>query len=217
MNIKSEESLRERLRILTNENKNDKINKFIFFKRLNNNKDKEIIFKSFSDLKSKILQKYSQGTIRSLKNKRLNQIFNKEKDYHSYSFIQKLEQVFNETYNINSWKKNGLIRGKTEIKPKNIYNSKLFLYIKKKKKNNNQSFNFNNSNNCDKIINNRLINISERKNNFNKSTYNNYLNSFLKINKNSTTYKIKNVSSNYLYKNINKKKFLISRLNFLGK
>ena len=194
MDEKAEEiNLRERLRILTNENKNEKINNFTFLKRLNNNKEKDIRFKSFSELKSKIFQKYSNNSKKHLKNKRLNQIFNKDKNYDSSAFIHKLEEVFNETYNIN-YSSN---RNKNSIKQKNNFNSKLDLYINKVKKNHNKNFNNTNRN---YIINNKIINISERKYNSNKPIDLNY---HLRTNNNSTTYKLKKMRNDILYKNTN--------------
>ena len=97
MNEKKEEEINitERLKNLSNKIEIQNINTFSMIKRLTNHKSNEIKFRNFSQLKSKIIEKHFNKTRKNLKNNRLNQIFDKEKNCCSSSFIKKFQEVFN--------------------------------------------------------------------------------------------------------------------------
>ena len=206
MNNKDEISLRERLLNLKNKVKNENINNFTMLTRLpnNNNKNRKIKYKSFSQLKSKIIEKkHLNNRQKNLKNQRLNEIFDKDKFYDSKTFIKKFREVFNETYNNNSTSYN-YVRNNTM---NNQSNSKLINYINKIKKMNDKNLFDNNNNSNDKNYSMNLSkNISERKYD-NNDLINKYCSTFFEINKSTSYNKLKknNIVNGNIYKNINHK------------
>ncbi len=90
-------TFKERIRLLTNKNKNGKIKSFTL-SRLSDNNDKYTKFNKFSELRTKVLEKHLNKGRNSLKQKRLNDIYNKEKSNSiSKNFNKKFKEVFNET------------------------------------------------------------------------------------------------------------------------
>ena len=205
-NKKDEINIRERLFNLKNKGKNENINDFTMLARIkkNNNKNRKIKYKSFSQLKSKILEKKNiNNREKNLKNQRLNEIFDKDRFYYSKTFITKFREVFNETYNNNSTSYSNA-RNPTL---NNQSNSKLINYINKIQKLNNKIQYDINNNSKDKNYSMNLVkNISERKYD-NNDLINKYCNTFLEINKSTSYNKLKknNIVNGNIYKNINHK------------
>ena len=200
-NKKDELSLRERLIQLKYKGKNENINNFTMLTKLNNNyKIKNTKYKSFSQFKSKILDKHLNNRQKNLKNQRLNEIFDKDKNYDSKTFIKKFKEVFNETYNNStnySYLRNNTMNSQS--------NSKLINYINKIKKLNNKNLCDINYNSNDKNFSMNLTkNISERKYK-NNDLINKYCNTFFDINKSTSYNKLKKNIKGNIYKNINHK------------
>ena len=193
---KGEYSLKERLRALTNQNKNENINSFTFLKRLNNSNDKNFNFNNFVQLKSKVFENHSNIDKKYLKNRRLNQIFNKDIKYSSNNFINKFREVFNETCQLNNSKCNNF-KSNGNDNSLNELNSKLLLYINKIKKENDKSKIKN-----DTVFNAKFydISINDRKNNKNL-IYNYFYDDYFKNKKSSSSNKIKKLKNEILYKN----------------
>ena len=205
MNIKKVNiTLKERIRNLKNKDK-DKINNFTDIKRINIDfSNNNIYFQNFSQLKSKIFTNHFRNNRNYLKNQRLNEIFDKEKNYNCNSLIKKIKQVFKETYDFKNHNKScnyiNNINNSNNKSTNNQLNSKLLLYLNKIKNINSKNIiyrnnNFNRANSAKNIIERKINNIFLN-NNYTtfyeiiKSTRYNNLNSFKKEN---------------IYKNINNK------------
>lgn len=96
--IEEKNSFRERIDMLTNKIKSNNFKNLITFKKLKFSKDKIIQFNNFSELKLKVLGKHLTNSQKSLKQKRLNEIFNMDKNIKSRNFIRKYDEVFKETF-----------------------------------------------------------------------------------------------------------------------
>ena len=178
-------TFKERIRLLTNKNKNGKIKSFTL-SRLTDNNDKYTKFNKFSELKTKVLEKHLNKGRNSLKQKRLNEIFDKEKNNSiSKKFNQKFKEIFNETLQADNQQ----------------INSKLILYINNLKKlecKENINNNFFHKDNNSKFL---LKNFSQR-NNSNHHMINNYnlYNKFIpNDDKKNFTIKNENISQNMEY------------------
>ena len=201
MNDKKEEEINitERLKNLSNKIEIQNINTFSMIKRLTNHKSNEIKFRNFSQLKSKIIEKHFNKTRKNLKNKRLNQIFDKEKDYCSSSFIKKFQEVFNETNDINKRKGINYISNRNNKSVNGELNSKLLSYINKIKK-------INSKNEINKIYNlNSISNSKDNERKYNSIIMNNFYDTFYHINKTTNYNKIIDLKKENVYKNIQNK------------
>lgn len=199
---KEKMSLRERLRKLTNKTNNENINTFTMLKRLsNNNNNNQIKFKNFSQLKSKILENHLNNSRKSLKNRRLNQIFDKEQNYNSSSFVKKYKELFNETCDLS--KRRGyqyISNSNRNNKPENSrINSQLLMYINKIKKMNNKN-EYKRNYDLNGMYNSKY---NERK--YDSNIINNFYDTFYKINKSTSYNKINDIKKESVYKNINHK------------
>ena len=178
-------TFKERIRLLTNKSKNNKIKSFTL-SRLSDINDKYTKFNNFSELRTKVLDKHLNKGRNSLKQKRLNEIYNKEKINNiSKNFNQKFKEVFNETFGDDN----------------QLINSKLILYINNLKKLENKE-NINNNifhkNNNSNFL---FQNISQRNNsNHHLINYYNLYNKFIpNSDKKSLTIKNENTSQNMGY------------------
>lgn len=150
-------TFKERIRLLTNKNKNGKIKSFTL-SRLSDNNDRYTKFNKFSELRAKVLEKHLNKGRNSLKQKRLNEIFDKEKNNSiSKNFNQKFKEIFNETLGADNQQ----------------INSKLILYINNLKKVEYKENIINNFFRKDNNSNFLLQNFSQRNNN-NHHIINNY-------------------------------------------
>ena len=197
---KEEMTLRERLRKLANKINNENINSFTMLKRLSvNSNNNQIKFKNFSQLKTKILESHLNKRQKNLKARRLNQIFDREKNYNSSSFTKKYKELFNETYDLNYGKGNHFISNRNNKPEISRINSQLLIYINKIKKMNNKK---ENKRNYDlKGFYNSKYN--ERK--YNSNLLYNFYDTFYKINKSTSYNRINDFKKDSVYKNINHK------------
>ncbi len=201
MNEKKEEEINitERLKNLSNKIEIQNINTFSMIKRLTNHKSNEIKFRNFSQLKSKIIEKHFNKTRKNLKNKRLNQIFDKEKNCCSSSFIKKFQEVFKETNDINKRKGINYISNRNNKSVNGELNSKLLSCVNKIKK-------INSKNEINKIYNlNSISNSKDNERKYNSIIMNNFYDTFYHINKTTNYNKIIDLKKENVYKNIQNK------------
>ena len=201
---KSQIDFRERLKLLTNKNINDNINKFEFLHRLKDDSDKNIKLYEDNIKFNNISQFFGNHNKNKkyLKNRRLNEIFDKDKNYNSNNFAKKYKELFDETFFTNNTK--DIYNMKRNDYSLSNLNPNLILYINKIKEINNKN---KKSNSYKNLINDYKIKKQNRDDIKNKinNTINNIYSTSNGQNRSSSYNKINKLKNELLYKKINDK------------
>ena len=196
-------SFRQNLRLFNKKSKKDYSKSLSLMLGLKTDKDKNIKFKNFSELKSRVLEKHLSNSKRSLKQQRLNEIFDKDKrTNNTINFNKKFKELLNETYDINK-NKGYYSFNKRSIRNNEVLNLKLISYLNKIKIDDKENI----KNNYDKTFNSKfsIQKLTER--DYNINNINNYYKNFYNKYKNTTIDKLKD-----LKKKMNKKMSIDFRL-----